>query len=94
MGLTEIPAELPCTSLPQRWSVPRGTKIDPEPVPHMTFGTPKLVRKKRPIRNTLTDNRFVTSNIPGESLPPCRGLWGTLHIGDDIDCNTCLLWEC
>ena len=31
---------------------------------------------------------------PGESLPPCRGLWGTLHTGDDIDCNTCLLWEC
>ena len=63
MGLTEIPAELPCTSLPQRWSVPRGTKIDPEPVPHMTFVNPKPVRKKRPIRNTLTDNRFVTSNI-------------------------------
>ena len=32
--------------------------------------------------------------FPGESLPPCRGLWGTLHTGDDIDCNTCLLWEC
>ena len=32
--------------------------------------------------------------IPGESLPPCRGLWGTLHTRDDIDCNTCLLWEC
>ena len=31
---------------------------------------------------------------PGESLPPCRGLWGTLHTGDDIDCNYCLLWEC
>ena len=26
---------------------------------------------------------------PGVTLPPCRGLWGTLHIGDDIDCNTC-----
>ena len=25
--------------------------------------------------------------IPGESLPPCRGLWGTLHTGDDIDCK-------
>ena len=33
-------------------------------------------------------------NFPGESLPPCRGLWGTLHTGDDIDCNYCLLWEC
>ena len=26
---------------------------------------------------------------PGATLPPCRGLWGTLIIGDDIDCNTC-----
>ena len=36
----------------------------------------------------------TTLLIPGESLPPCRGLLGTLHTGDDIDCNTCLLWEC
>ena len=27
--------------------------------------------------------------FPRVTLPPCRGLWGTLHIGDDIDCNTC-----
>ena len=33
-------------------------------------------------------------DYPGESLPPCRGLWGTLHTGDGIDCNYCLLWEC
>ena len=34
---------------------------------------------------------IITSVVPiihGESLPPCRGLWGTLHTGDDIDCNT------
>ena len=24
--------------------------------------------------------------VPGESLPTCRGLWGTLHTGDNIDC--------
>ena len=36
----------------------------------------------------------ILFDFPGESLPPCRGLWGTLHTGDDIDCNTCLLWEC
>ena len=36
----------------------------------------------------------LQTELPGESLPPCRGLWGTLHTGDDIDCNTCLLWEC
>ena len=67
MVLTEFPAELPCTSLPQRWSVPRGTKIDPEPVPHMTYGTPKPVRKKRPLINSLTVNRFVTSNIKSQN---------------------------
>lgn len=59
MGLTEVPAELPCTSLPQRWSIPRGTKIEPEAVPHMIFINPKPERKKRPIKNTLTDNRYI-----------------------------------
>ena len=36
----------------------------------------------------------IVRGLPGESIPPCRGLWGTLHTGDDIDCITCLLWEC
>ena len=31
---------------------------------------------------------------PRVTLPPCRGLWGTLHIVDDIKCNTCPLREC
>ena len=31
---------------------------------------------------------------PRVTLPPCRGFWGTLHIGDDIDYNTCPLREC
>ena len=39
-------------------------------------------------------NLLSLYKLPGESLPPCRGLWGTLHTGDDIDCNYCLLWEC
>ena len=26
---------------------------------------------------------------PGATLPPCHGIWGTLHTGDGIDCNTC-----
>ena len=30
---------------------------------------------------------------PGATQPPCRGLWGTLHLGDDINCNTCPLWK-
>ena len=37
---------------------------------------------------------FTPHQHPGESLPSCRGLWGIFHTGDDIDCNTCLPWEC
>ena len=44
--------------------------------------------------NTIVDRKDHVQYLPGESLPPCRGLWGTLHTGDDIDCNYCLLWEC
>ena len=28
----EIPADKTCSSLPQAWSVPRGDRIEPEPV--------------------------------------------------------------
>ena len=31
----------------------------------------------------------IGADLPGVTLPPCRDLWGRLHIGDDIDCNTC-----
>ena len=44
--------------------------------------------------NPAHEVTFPPNCYPGESLPPCRGLWGTLHTGDDIDCNYCLLWEC
>ena len=29
----------------------------------------------------------------GATLPPCRVSASTLYTGDDIDCNTCPLWE-
>ena len=32
LNLGEIPADKTCTSLPQAWSVPRGDRIEPEPV--------------------------------------------------------------
>lgn len=32
LGLNEVPAELPCTSLPQQWQRPRGSKIEPQPL--------------------------------------------------------------
>ena len=54
----------------------------------------ELVLKK--IGHEQSGGQIVKSQeiSPGESLPPCRGLWGTLHTGDNIDCNYCLLWEC
>ena len=36
----------------------------------------------------------VRPQDPRVTLPPCSGLWGTLHIGDNIDCNTCPLRDC
>ncbi|KAJ8307966.1 hypothetical protein KUTeg_009015 [Tegillarca granosa] len=57
LGLTDVPAHLSCTFLPQVWSVPRGTKIDPVSVPEITVVNPKPIRKKRPIKNTLTECR-------------------------------------
>ena len=32
LNLGEIPADKTCSSLPQAWSVPRGDRIEPEPV--------------------------------------------------------------
>ena len=50
LGLNEVPAELPCTSLPQQWHRPRGSKIEPEPVSSMVFSKPKPTpRKKKPV---------------------------------------------
>lgn len=48
--MNEVPAELPCTSLPQQWHKPRGSKIQPEPVSTMVFSKPKPTpRKKKPV---------------------------------------------
>ncbi|XP_061183515.1 uncharacterized protein LOC133191793 [Saccostrea echinata] len=50
LGLNQVPAELPCTSLPQQWHKPRGTKIQPEPLSSMVFSKPKPTpRKKKPV---------------------------------------------
>lgn len=46
-GLNKVPAELRCTSLPQQWHKPRGSKIQPEPVSSMVFSKPKP--KKIPV---------------------------------------------
>jgi hypothetical protein len=57
MGFTEVPAKLSSTSLPEQWSLPRGSKIQPVDVAHLTFVNPKPDRKKQPIQNTVTECR-------------------------------------
>ena len=37
LGITEIPADQTCTSVPQQWHKPRGASIEPEPVMKCTF---------------------------------------------------------
>ena len=75
---------------------------------HKTLNTSRGIIKDRALKGesekdicdylknqgVIAVKRFTIKKDPGESLPPCRGLWGTLHTGDDIDCNYCLLWEC
>lgn len=57
MGLKEPPADLSSTSLPQQWGKPRGKKIQPVAVPKMVIVKPKAGRKRKPLTNTLIDNR-------------------------------------
>ncbi|KAJ8306777.1 hypothetical protein KUTeg_015673, partial [Tegillarca granosa] len=57
LGLTDVPSELACTSIPQQWHKPRGPKIDPEPVTAMVFAKPKpTLRKKKQVHSIPLDN--------------------------------------
>ena len=46
----------------------------------MCFKSNQFAQKFKLLANLITYHL-----VPGESLPPCRGLWGTLHTGDDIE---------
>ncbi|XP_069138391.1 uncharacterized protein [Argopecten irradians] len=59
MGLSDVPADLSSTCFQQQWSIPRGSKITPEAVPHMTIIQPKPDRKQGPIKNTIKDCRKI-----------------------------------
>lgn len=51
LNLGEIPADKTCTSLPQAWSVPRGNRIEPEPVMKCSStqaATDQVGKRKRP----------------------------------------------
>ncbi|XP_031552625.1 uncharacterized protein LOC116289835 [Actinia tenebrosa] len=59
-GLKEVPTSLSCTSLPQQWHRPRGTKIKPRPVVNMILAKAKryATGKKRPVFTKTTKQRF------------------------------------
>lgn len=58
-GLKDVPAQPACTSIPQQWDKPRGTKIFPEPVSTMVIAKPGTIRRKRrPIMPDFNDNRY------------------------------------
>lgn len=56
----EIPSDLSCTSLPQKWHKPRGDKITPEPVMKLSFAkatTDRTQRQRDPVFCYLYDAR-------------------------------------
>ena len=62
-GYKEVPAQQACTSAPQQWDKPRGSKIEPEPVSTMVIAKPGTTnRKKRPLIANFDDNRLVFIN--------------------------------
>ncbi|KAK3086162.1 hypothetical protein FSP39_014493 [Pinctada imbricata] len=63
MGLTEPPTDLSSTSLPKQWGKPRGPKVEAVAVPEMVVLKPKPDRKRKPLKNTLVDNRYIYSPI-------------------------------
>ena len=83
LGLNEVLAELSCTSLPQQWHRPRGSKIEPEPVSSMVFLKPKPTsRKKKPTKsnvntrvghiNTIVATLKQTSVVTNAPFNLCR----------------------
>ena len=61
LGITEIPADKTCTSLPQMWHQPRGGRIVAEPIMNCVFANSSAdragTRKKLPVTCKLYDAR-------------------------------------
>ena len=69
LGLKEIPADKTCTSLPQLWHQPRGTRIQPEPAMSCCFVQASTdrdgQRKKPPVTCKLYDARSKSLRSEG-----------------------------
>ena len=78
LGITDIPADLTCTSIAQEWHKPRGDSITPEPIMKCTFvksgveGNRK--RKLDPVSCKLYDARDSSLRIKGWERESVMGM--------------------
>lgn len=63
MGFKAVPDNLTCFSLPQQWSVPRGSKIESAAAPQICIIKPHPDRKQKPVENVLTVCRQLKNLI-------------------------------
>ncbi|KAL5008330.1 hypothetical protein ScPMuIL_013911 [Solemya velum] len=59
MGFSTVPDELSRTNLPQKWTIPRGNKIEPDAIPNICMVKPHPNRKQKPVENIVTDCRKI-----------------------------------
>ena len=52
-----MPEQLSCTSLPQQWNKPRGSKIEPVPIKDVVVARPVEKRKRKPVLCQLDLNQ-------------------------------------
>lgn len=48
-NFSNVPEQQSCTSIPQQWHVPRGSKIKPVPINHLVVARPTESRKRKPV---------------------------------------------
>ena len=82
LNLGEIPADKTCSSLPQAWSVPRGDRIEPEPVMKCSYAQAATdqggKRKRPPVSCKLYDARSKRIKKMGRKPEIVLNMWNEL----------------
>ncbi|XP_062585063.1 uncharacterized protein LOC134255349 [Saccostrea cucullata] len=65
-----------CTSLPQQWHVPRGTKIKPVPLNHVVVARPKEKRKRKPVICHFDEN-YKLPRVDNDDIEKLLNIKGT-----------------
>ncbi|XP_062593963.1 ficolin-1-like [Saccostrea cucullata] len=61
-NFSNVPEQQSCTSIPQQWHVPRGSKIKPIPINHLVVARPTESRKRKPVTCQIDlDQEYVKS---------------------------------